>query len=302
MIVVKVSIARDTLTPSMRRYARKLKGARKAELLKENGFTDLVVGMLRGGIAFYPSGVLPVYEDVATLGDPLAECIDAGQKYGIRIHAWKAAWNLENKVPKSFIQQMRSERRLQQKYDGSEGAWLCPSHPKNQQLEQDAFLDLVRNYPVDGIHFDFIRYPGPDFCFCGPCRERFEKSSEKAVADWPNDVRPDGKRRDEWGSFAQNNITQVVQGTSEGARKIRPGIQVSAAVFRNWEKDSRMVMQHWRLWCERGYLDFVCPMDYTDSPSTHRRWVTEQKQCSGPAKLVAGIGPPPPAVRSTWRT
>ena len=43
-----------------------------------------------------------------------------------------------------------------------------------------AFLDtstVIVSSEVDGIHFDYIRYPGPDHCFCAPCRERFERSS-----------------------------------------------------------------------------------------------------------------------------
>ena len=35
-------------------------------------------------------------------------------------------------------------------------------------------LEVARKYPVDGLHFDYIRYPGRDKCYCDGCRERFE--------------------------------------------------------------------------------------------------------------------------------
>ena len=36
-------------------------------------------------------------------------------------------------------------------------------------------------------------------------------------------------------------------------------LDLSAAVFRNWSTDRDSVGQDWKLWCERGYLDFLCP-------------------------------------------
>jgi uncharacterized lipoprotein YddW (UPF0748 family) len=71
---------------------------------------------------------------------------------------------------------------------------------------------------------------------------------------------------------------------------VRPGIKLSAAVFRNWDVDSALLMQDWKLWCERGYLDFVCPMDYTNNDGTYDTWVRKQKEWAGPALLCPGIG------------
>lgn len=258
--------------------------------LKDNGFNAIFTNMLWGGVTYYPSDVLPVAADIAEKGDQLAECLAACRKYGVEIHAWKVSWRLGQDVPKSHLAAMRAAHRLQQSYDGREQPWLCPSHPDNQRLELDALTELVRNYPVDGIHFDYIRYPSPDYCFCDPCRQRFEASTGKTVVNWPTDVRPKGDRREEWIRFCQDNITTVVKSVSEEVRKIRSEIKVSAAVFRYWDINSRSVMQDWRLWCERGYLDFVCPMDYTSSLSTFRRSITQQKDWVGPAKLIPGIG------------
>ncbi len=258
--------------------------------LKENGFTAIFPNMLWGGVAYYPSDVLPVAPEIAEQGDQVAECLAACRKHGIQIHVWKVNWNLGHAVSPAHVEKMRSEKRLQASYTGEEQPWLCPSNPLNQQLEIDSLAELVRKYPVDGIHFDYIRYPSSDYCFCKPCRDRFEKATGKPVADWPKDVRPGGSRREEWIPFCQNNITTVVKAVSEQVRQIRPGTQVSAAVFRSWDTDSRSVMQDWKLWCEKGYLDFVCPMDYTASPNTFDRWVEKQKEWAGPARLMPGIG------------
>lgn len=258
--------------------------------LKDNGFTAIMPNMLWGGAAFYPSEVLPVAESVKEKGDQMAACVEACKKHGIQCHVWKVDWNLGHDVPASFVEKMRAEGRLQHSSSGEEQPWLCPSNPANVKMERESLLEVARKYPIDGIHFDYIRYPGADHCFCSPCRERFEKATGTSVVAWPKDVQMKGSRREEWIVWCQNNINTLVQTTSEQVRQIRPGIKVSAAVFRNWDVDSRIVMQDWKLWCEKGWLDFVCPMDYTMNDGTYDTWVRKQKAQAGPAGLVPGIG------------
>ena len=80
--------------------------------LAENGFTAILPNMLWGGVAFYPSAVLPVAPEVATRGDQIAQCLAACRKHGVQIHVWKVNWNLGS-APKEFVERMRREGRLQ---------------------------------------------------------------------------------------------------------------------------------------------------------------------------------------------
>jgi uncharacterized lipoprotein YddW (UPF0748 family) len=258
--------------------------------LKVNGFTAIFPNMLWGGVAYYPSKVLPVAPDIAAKGDQIAECLAACRKHGLQLHVWKVDWNLGREVPAEFVAKLRAEHRLQMSDTGEEEPWLCPSHPLNAALERDALVEVARNYAVDGIHFDYIRYPDGRHCFCPPCRARFERATGQPVARWPGDVQVKGVRREEWIKWCQENINTVVRTTSEAVRQVRPGIKVSAAVFRQWDQDSRTIMQDWKLWCERGWVDFVCPMDYTESETGYESWVRQQKAWAGPAGLVPGIG------------
>jgi len=82
----------------------------------------------------------------------------------------------------------------------------------------------------------------------------------------------------------------VVRRVAEEARKIRPGVKISAAVFRNWPVDRDGVGQDWKLWCEKGWLDFVCPMDYIDSTVLFSNVVAAQKEYAGAVPLYPGIG------------
>ncbi|MDD4871568.1 MAG: family 10 glycosylhydrolase [Kiritimatiellae bacterium] len=258
--------------------------------LADNGFTAILPNMLWGGTGFYDSKVLPVAPEVAEKGDQIAKCVAACKKYGVQIHVWKVNWNLGHRASKEFTERMRQEGRLQANSQGKEEPWLCPSHPDNQKLEVDSMVEVARNYDVDGIHFDYIRYPDNDHCFCAGCRERFAKAAGVTIQNWPKDVLGNGPFRQQWLDWRCNNITAVVKATSEQARAIKPKIKISAAVFSNWATDRDGVGQDWKLWCEKGYLDFVCPMDYTESDRQFDNRIALQKDWAGKTPCYPGIG------------
>lgn len=261
------------------------------ELLARSGFNAILPNLLWGGVAFYPGEVLPAYADLAAKGDQLQLCLDACRKHRVQCHVWKVNWNMGGATDGEFVRKMTDAGRVQRDVAGKvEERWLCPSHPENQALEIAAMVDIARRYPVDGLHFDYIRYPGGNHCFCDGCRARFEQHLGRAVANWPADVRAEGEARTRWLDWRRGNITAVVQAVAEQARQVRPGVRISAAVFRNWPTDRDHVGQDWKLWCEKGYLDFVCPMDYTDSNQTFRSFVRNQLEWAAGKPCYPGIG------------
>lgn len=258
--------------------------------LAENGFTAILPNMLWGGAAFYDSKVLPVAVEAVERGDQIAACLAACRRYGVQLHVWKVNWNLGFAVPDTFVDQMRRAGRLQAGPKGEELLWLCPSHPANRQLEIDAMVEVARKYPVDGIHFDYIRYPDNNHCFCAGCRERFEHALGAPVQHWPADVRAAGPLVGPWLEWRRSNISAVVQAVSTQARAVRPGIRISAAVFRDWSTDRDSVGQDWKLWCDKGWVDFVCPMDYTPNNQRFEGMVARQVAWSGRTPCYPGIG------------
>ncbi|MCX7008704.1 MAG: family 10 glycosylhydrolase, partial [Kiritimatiellaeota bacterium] len=258
--------------------------------LATNGFTAILPNMLWGGVAFYDSKVLTVASKSAEKGDQIAACLAACRKYEVQLHVWKVNWNLGHAVPESFVDQLRSANRLQAGPKGEELRWLCPSHPANRQLEIDAMVEVARKYAVDGIHFDYIRYPDNQHCFCAGCRERFEHALGTQVKHWPADVRAEGSLAGRWQDWRRGNITAVVQAVSEQARAVRPGLKISAAVFRNWSTDRDSVGQDWKHWCDKGWLDFVCPMDYTPNNQRFEGMVAQQVAWAGRIPCYPGIG------------
>jgi uncharacterized lipoprotein YddW (UPF0748 family) len=265
------------------------------KLLADNGFTAVLPNMLWAGVAFYNSDVLPRSAAVRERGDQIELCLAACRRYGVQCHVWKVNYNMGSATDPAFVAQKKAEGRTQVNYDGSPNdRWLCPSHPENQKLEIESMLEVARKYEVDGLHFDYIRYPGSEGCFCPGCRTRFETALGRKIDNWPADVRNDEDLIPKWLDFRRQQITTVVAAVAERARQIRPGIRISAAVFYNWLTDRDAVGQDWKLWCEQGYLDFVCPMDYTPSGSHFRRLIEQQLGWAGKVPCYPGIG------LSTW--
>jgi uncharacterized lipoprotein YddW (UPF0748 family) len=257
--------------------------------LKENNIKAIFHNMLWGGLAYYPSEVLPVADAVKERGDQIAECLSACRKYGIECHIWKVNFNLAN-APKEFVDKLRQEGRLQVDKEGKEVLWLCPSHPENFKLELESMLEVVRKYDVDGIHFDYIRYPDGNSCYCDGCRKRFEEEKGVKVENWPQDV-ISGPLKDLYADWRREQITKLVKAVSEEARKIKPSIKISAAVFQDYPNCREYVGQDWKLWVENSYLDFVCPMDYTDSNEKFESLVKNQKEIiKGKIPFYPGIG------------
>ncbi len=263
-----------------------------AKLLSQNGFTGVVVNVAWAGASAYDSTVLPRMEGID--GDPVARCVEACRKYGLQCHLWKVNWCLGSRTSKEFKDRLKREGRTQSTADGKPiDDWLCPGNPDNRKMDVDSMVELAMKYRPDGVHFDYIRYPGREGCFCAGCRARFEKLLGRAVARWPQDVRT-GPDRPKWLDFRRGNITAVVAEVSEKVRRSAPGVKVSAAVFPNYPVDRDAVGQDWALWCEKGYLDFVCPMDYTPNNARFQTLVESQRKWAGKVPCYPGIG------LSTW--
>ena len=263
--------------------------------LKENGFTDVIANLAWADRAYYASSVLPVDPSVATQGDALEQCLAACRKYGVKCHVWRVCYNTGGRIDKERAARFAAEGRLVRMFDEkSRNPWshtFCPSHPANIKLESQA-MDEIAKRGVDGIHFDYIRYANSNFCFCDGCRARFEQSCGVKVANWPADVRKDPSLVRKWIDWRCSNVTKVVKAVGERVHAQYPGVEVSVAARSSatgaYEGDG----QDWVGWAKNGWIDFLCPMDYTPSTAFFRKTYLEQLKVLEGArtKLYPGIG------------
>lgn len=237
---------------------------RSAKELANAGINIILPNMAWAGLAHYDSSVLPKSNKYAEYGDQISQCVNAAHNNGIQVHVWKITWNLEG-APKEFVEKMRKEGRTQVSAEGNPINWLCPSNPENVKLELNAITEIVQNYKVDGIHLDYIRYPGSHACYCAECRDRFILASKLKIQEWPTDVLPRvGKHSSAYTEWRVEQITRLVRLIHKRVRAIRPEVKISAAVFGGYPSCVTSIGQDWIAWAKAGYIDFVCPMNYTE--------------------------------------
>ena len=260
--------------------------------MKTNGFNAIYVNLAWAGCAYYKSEVLPPSPQMAGRGDQLEQCLAACRKHGVELHAWKMCWITggTNRTDGTIAADAKTRGLLQVNDRGDElPNALCPTDPDVFHREVEAFVELAKK-GVDGIHFDRVRYGGTSTCFCRGCRKRFEEKIGRKVSVWPGDVQQGGTLAREWTDFRADAVTALVREVARRVRQEAPGVKISAAVFNSPHTDREGVGQDWTLWCREGWLDIVCPMDYTVSPLLLKSMVVAQKAAGGKAKVIPGLG------------
>lgn len=235
---------------------------RTCRILADRGITAVFPNMIWGARGHYPSKLLNVSYTARNLGDQMDQCTRAARAAGLQVHVWAICWQL-NGMPADFMEKMRKEGRLQVTPTGRRLSWLCPSHPQNIALELNALKEVAGRYEVDGVHLDYIRFPGEDACYCSTCRAAFERSLGAKVSGWPRSAQAGGRYAARFRSWRAGQITSFVRAAARELRALKPGLKISAAVWGNYPACVPSVGQDWALWLKEGIVDFVCPMNYT---------------------------------------
>ncbi|MBT3376481.1 MAG: family 10 glycosylhydrolase [Lentisphaerae bacterium] len=261
-----------------------------AKRLAAAGIDHLFLNALNGAAAAYPSAVMPYWRENKPERDYLGEAINGCAKVGISVHVWICNYKLRL-APPSAVDKLRTAGRIAIKRDGSEGNALCPSHPSNTQLQAAAMLEAALRPGVAGVHFDYIRYGNSNTCFCTGCRTAFEKLVGEPLPEWPAEASPRGRWHSRWLQFRRDNISRLVKRVHQTVRTQAPACLISAAVFKNYPACRDDVGQDWPLWAREGWVDVVCPMDYTASDAQFGNLIRNQLDVlAGSVPCYPGIG------------
>lgn len=247
--------------------------------------------MLWVGEALFPSQYAPVSENYKKYGDQLAQCLEACHAQGIQVHIWRVCFRGNWHISDAKRAELTRSGRFQRGPNGEVVEWLCPSDPENIALEVNTMLEMADKYPIDGVHFDYIRYDGVSGCFCDGCRERFEKSLGRKVENWPKDVMQDGKLWPEYSAWRAGLITNIVKTVHDQMKVRHPNVKISAAVFNTYPNCRETFGQDWVKWANGGFVDFLCPMNYTQKTETFENMTrNQQAQVRPDFPLYFGIG------------
>lgn len=260
--------------------------------IRARGFNVVAPNVLWSGIAFYPSKLVNTEPAHIPKEDYMRQILDAAKPLGMKVYAWKVMWQypIDWLSKPESMEAVKKAGRLQVDLKGETKSWLCPSLPANRDFEVATIVELATNYEVDGVHLDYIRYGGPEVCYCEHCHHAFESWSKKKVASWPKDAAPDGARAEEYGDFKRDNITRIVREIRTALKKVRPACELSAAVFPIPSLARNAVYQDWPRWVDEGLLDMVSTMSYTENADSFRAQVAQQKAITqGKTRLIPGM-------------
>ena len=267
--------------------------------LADAGINMIFPNISSAGRASYPSGVLPMRGDT----DRLAQLVEAAHKYGIEVHAWRINWYMGG-ASDTLTEEMVKQGRIQYSWDGRRNGpvmkdggydqpedWLCPSHPANRELEREAMLEVVRNYDVDGVHFDYMRYSNEEFCYCEGCKKRFQEASGLTIDKWPDPVWKNGELREVYLEWRRQLIHSSAREIARAVHKLDPYVCVSLAARSGIHWCSYSDGQEWWKWSDEGILDFLCAMNYaTDSTKFIETMETHLPLVKGSTPYYSGLG------------
>jgi uncharacterized lipoprotein YddW (UPF0748 family) len=272
-------------------------------------FNTVFVQIRQRGDALYQSSFVSrseLLEGQDESFDPLAYAIEKGHENGLEVHAWLnaiIAWgsgttkpkdpnHIFNKHPEWLMRDSTGkiafpDRATDPKNSVVEGPYfLSPGNPEVQDYLYDVYMEVVEKYEVDGIHFDFIRYParmGPNTPGVGYDKVSVNRFREETGEE------PELYSK-AWDQWRADQITEIVSRIYKGTKERNQDVEVSASVLAAWDLGLGRVYQDWRKWMEVGILDFVIPMSYSKSNATVWKDTTDALQVTDPGRVVVGLG------------
>lgn len=169
-----------------------------------------------------------------------------------------------------------------------------PALPAVRAYERSLMMEVVKNYPVDWIHLDYIRFPcsptEPYFSFDPETRKLFQAYSGIDIMDVK--AHDSGNMiYNEWLEWNRDQVTAFVRELRADLKTAGRPIRISAAVFPNAVNARVLIGQDWPRWAEEGLVDMLCPMLYTNHAAFFTKFVKQAVDVAkGRCLVLPGIG------------
>ena len=250
--------------------------------------TVLLQTRVRGSV-IYPSAIEPW--DVALTGtfdrdpgyDPLRFAIDEAHRRGMELHAWVVT------IPafKQAVAKLMGSRSLLKTHPNllrkhADMYYLDPGLPATGDYLVRICHEIVSRYDIDGLHFDYIRYPENAGAFNDAAT--FKRYATKGVSK---------------AAWRRDNITRIVRRIYEDVKALKPWVRVSSSPVGKYADLTRFSSRGWNArdavhqdaegWLRAGIHDILFPMMYFDGVHFYPFAADWQEQAAG--RFVApGLG------------
>jgi len=264
-------------------YISRLEISKLIAFAKKSRTRILFVQIYRANKAWFPSevGDSSVYDKaVKAVGDdPLALLIKQAHQEGIEVHAWLNLLSfgdnpdarLLKKYGPDILTRNTKEKKVITDYKIDGQYFLEPGDLRVRQELSRLVGEILKAYPtIDGLQFDYIRYPDsdPHYGYTSMNVERFKKATGFT------EVRDASKP---WQQWKRDQVTELVKELVQKARSIRPDVQVSVTGCMPYARAMDEAFQDWPKWVNEGIADFVTIMNYSLAPKEFDRWNAQIK-------------------------
>ena len=293
----------------------------------QGGFNTLLVQVRGRGDAYYRSDLVPRAEQLSHQPadfDPLRLTIELAAKRGLAVHAWINLLLVSNisrrPGPKTHVALRHPEwlvlpaaladkiRHLPAGDPGrlsarsrhyrtnrkADGLFLDPTLPEVQNHILEVIRELVSSYAMDGLHLDYVRYPGADPGYGLKALPMFIKlnpeTAGRALSPSRSPLALVQKHAALWDQFRRDQVTGLVTRIRQEIKRLAPNMLLSAAVVADADLAYDSRLQDWKRWVETGILDVVCPMAYTSEPEIFEDRIRVARHSSSRSRMWAGIG------------
>jgi uncharacterized lipoprotein YddW (UPF0748 family) len=249
----------------------------------------------RGDALYIPNKTDSTYENNEQLCyvvkdsafDPLGYAIEKAKKYHIEIHAWVTVfvmtphdlWKIQESHAyyqnPEWVTYDRQGRMMPNNVQ--EGAFFDPGVPAARRYFMNVASDLVSNYDISGIQFDYIRYPDSSYGYNPIALNEYSKVDSISFPKWK-----------------QKQISSFVNQLYLQLKNINPQLQISAAVIAKRDKALNKYSQNWPFWLKERYIDKVYLMAYNTSNRSFTRLIEQASKVKMHKKMVIVVRAWPP--------
>lgn len=241
----------------------------------KNANCNTVFFQVRGnGDVFYRSKYEPWSQMLTgTLGndpgwDPLQFAVQTAREYNLQIHAWINAfpgWRgtgepIATNPPHPYAAHpdwVVCDSNGVPMPKSNHYVSFSPGNPEVHRHIKNIVLEIITNYDVDGIHFDYIRYPE------GTLNHGY---SHDAVSVARFNARKSNPLKLDWENWQREQITEFLAGVYNAIMATKPAVNISAAVLGNYNAPGwngyYQVYQDAARWAAIGKIDLIVPMTY----------------------------------------
>lgn len=230
--------------------------------LKAANFNAVVMQVRTRAAVIYPSAIEPW--DACLTGkygvspgyDPLAFAIEECHKRGLQFHAWLVAIPGNKSAQSKALGKMSlDKRRPDLCLKTSEGYMLNPGLAGTADYLASLCEEITKNYDIDGISLDYIRYPEKEIKFNDLPTYRKLSGEGQSLSDW-----------------RRGNISRCVKAIHDRVKAIKPWVAVSCSPIGKFRDTRRYPSGGWnaynavaqdaKLWLKEGWMDILMPMMY----------------------------------------